>query len=456
MNFTPTDQIRSNIYSVQLVRLIRLLFFLSLFSALLPLSKRIAFFTIYTPYVPIFLLFYISSIILSIRKIKRISWSLAEKLLFFICIWQILGSIFSVDILQAINTSFIWITAIIFYILIRYAFAYNILSYYKLFYWWIFFLIFLLIIGSLEIITGTDFFIIANHFGVNTKQTSIYMDSMRISGTTTNSNIFGQWITIFSLLGNSMILFGFSSPRKYLLIIFLLLFEFLIILYSLSRGAFLFFTVAHLLLFFIWILDSKRYFALRVIILTFIFIFVASYFAIEHNKIDALLLILQRLQDNSDNKRIAMLQYAYQLLHYPKIFFLGTGMGCFLKTLIRAGIGTDLISTWKDFSQSSSGVHNIPLLLFVEGGVFLVLAFLISYLQTIKLAYSNMRLTKSYKYHPIFVYFFVILVSLFIPMMIYNNVISPQLLIFYMAIMAAIHSFNFQSTKCSGKISGEV
>lgn len=419
--------------------LLRWFIFFTYLMTLMPLSIDIQGFVIYSQDVALFPLIYLAVIGIFVRKGNVVMpWSLTEMLLFMIVICMTIGTMLSSHIVNSIDVTFVWYRAVLFYLVVRWCLYQGVISIRNIEAWWGFFLVLELGVGLAQIMSGANIGIISNYFG---EPPLIDLESIkgpfRISGTTSNSNIFGQWVTIFALWVNARLIF--SDRKRFYILIALFAIEVLVLLATYSRGSLAFFLLGNLIIFSLWFASitnevRRRHFVILALSLAILVVVggVAGH--------DRLSVLIDRMCENADYKRVGMLFSGMKLLQFPKVLVFGTGMGAYNPGLIEYGIGTDLISDWRDLSTSKSGIHNIFALFFVEGGIFVMVFFASLYVRSVyrALRMAAWRPWRSHECRGTVVFIVAALISLFIPLMVYNSTISSSILVFFLSLIALV------------------
>jgi hypothetical protein len=302
--------------------------------------------------------------------------------------------------------------------------------------------VFLLLVGVIQILTSSDFGLVANYFGENLNETPKAFGAIpRISGTSNSSNVFGQWIVVFCSLLNAKLLFSekkIGSRRIY--IVPLLCLEVIVLMFSLSRGSMLFFLFTNVVVFFIWIVVSKRHYLMGIFFMAGILV-VSGFLGYRYYKsVEPVIVLIERFESNADESRFEMLKKGLTLLNHPKVFFFGTGLGAFFPALMDYGIGTKEIKENKDLSTRAYGIHNVPALLLVEGGVFVFLTFSAFYVLALKKAFNVMA---EFRHTPLCylgVYLFSILLGLLVPMQVYASTANWNVLMFIILVIGVTNA----------------
>lgn len=446
-NFRPSQMQSSpsgRPYATSISAPLRIMFFLIFLAALFPLSIDVGVLRLYTLDLILLPLTYVFFVVVLLSK-KRVipSWSLGEKLLFTMPVIMVVGMAFSVSLFNSLDGVLVWFRCIVLYVMLRVAFASKIIELRHWSRWWSILGIFLLVTGIIQAATGTQFGLVENYFGSNTTEQAYFLQTVRVSGTTANSNIYGLWITIFLTLINAKLLL---SPKarllSYVFLALALSIELWVLLATLSRGSLVTFLVAHAILLFVWIRSSRQAAGIRILASSLLLSAATAVGVIYYNKVSTLVALTERLENNGDSERLALLDYGLQLLSYPKVFLIGTGMQSFFPTLLQYGIGTLKVNTWQDFTDSTTGIHNIFLLLLVEGGIFVLLCFAVFYFSTLVKAFKLFLAEQGgqgARSDPSVAYFLVITLALLVPMQLYNNVATLPILIFVLSMCAIIN-----------------
>ena len=447
INFRPSQMQSSpsvGPYATSVSSPLRIMFFFVFLAALFPLSIDVGVLRLYTLdliLLPLTYVFFVV-ILLSRRRIVP-SWSLGEKLLFAMLVIMVVGMVFSVNLVNSLDGVLVWLRCIVLYIMLRVTFASKIIELRHWSWWWSILGIFLLTIGIIQAATGSQFGLVENYFGSNTTEQTYFLQTVRVSGTTANSNIYGLWIVIFSTLINARLLLSPKARlRSYIFLVLAVSIELWVLLATLSRGSLITFLVAHAVLLFMWIRSSRGAAGVRILASSLLLSAATAVGVIYYNKVNTLVYLTERLENNGDSERIAMIHYGLELLSYPKVFLLGTGMQAFFPTLVQYGIGTLKVNTWQDFSDSTTGIHNIFLLLFVESGIFVLFCFAIFYFSTIVKAFKLFLMKQGgqgARNGPWVAYLLIITLTLLVPMQLYNNVATLPILIFVLSICAIVN-----------------
>jgi O-antigen ligase len=225
---------------------------------------------------------------------------------------------------------------------------------------------------------------VGNYFGESLDQASPldvtrFDVRYRISGTTSNPNVYALWVTLLSGLGLAHLL----ARKRYLLLLALTAATSFVLLNTFSRGSLV--TFALFLVLLLWqnfrLLDNLKT-LYKVALVTALLVLLAASFLAEMVFLrDTIQLVMARTRDVTEVEdithtgRALMILGGIELLKEPKTLLAGIGAGNFHPVCISKGLETGF-NRWKDYSQSYSGIHNVYMKLLVEHGVFALIAFL--------------------------------------------------------------------------------
>lgn len=302
-----------------------------------------------------------------------------ERALLFLLGFLLISSIASTDPLVSLNMWTVWMRAGLFYLSVRYLLSAGILTLHTIsrdlsVVWAV-----LLFVGLVQVITGTQFGLLANYLGSGGEQLSTFGEVRRVSGTTSEANVYGQFIVMLSLLTNAYLLLERQGWGRLFLFTLLLVAELTVLIGTLSRATVGLFVVGHSLLGVYWIRASTPGSGMLKVGLTGLAVMILSGLAFYLVSVGGTLALLALRFSEAGDGRWLQIAHGFEILSEPKIMALGTGLGTFYEALMEAGIPISPREAWH-FAGSRVSIHNGPLLLLVEGGVVtaaLFIAFLL-------------------------------------------------------------------------------
>lgn len=297
----------------------------------------------------------------------------------------------------------------------------------------------LVFVGLVQVATGSEFGLLANYLGSGAADRSTFGEIRRVSGTTPEANVYGQWIVSLSLLVNTRLLLGRDSWGRLFTIAGLVALELVILAGTLSRANLGFFLLAHALLVVVWIRRSPRGTAVLKSVLTGVAaaVFVAT--------VGALLLTggvvaALAMRFGEGGLRVVQIQHGLELLKNVKILALGTGLGTFYPTLSMFGIPVSTAEAWH-FAGARTGIHNVILLLLVEGGIGTCVAFVVFTTGALRAGYGGVRRGLSLAGTG---FWLVLVTYVLIPMQLYMSAVTYPMIFFVMLFFAvAYHTGSF-------------
>jgi O-antigen ligase len=281
-----------------------------------------------------------------------------------------------------------------------------------------FFFYYALLIGLVQILTGTSFGNIGQFFGSSEIQEITFLGGMkRISGTAPHPNIYGQILVVGYIFSMFSIL---KSQRYYqLLIVFIL--TLIVILHTLSRANLAYYILANLIILF-YLYRMSVGFQKVLSILIFIFIFMSV--AVMSN-LGVFEVLLSRVEGTVDAERSEFMAIAFKLLEYDKVKFFGTGLGDFFGQASHYGLGyATEAAHWRDLSGTDVSVHNVVALWIVELGFVAAFPLCILYFVCLKTSFRDILSLTPREYS-------VVIISSLFPFMLYMSAARFPLIYLY-------------------------
>jgi len=295
-----------------------------------------------------------------------------------IAVLPVVFSVFSIDSLSAIHDAsiYIYFAAVYFvtktFIRTKIVSPIGTVSYLAISFYII------LLIGLLQMTTGTPVGLVARYFGANAEEASLYAGAFRVSSTMTSPNVFALVISFLLPIA----IWHLSRRRKkadLLLVTFGIFVSGLaVVISSGSRAGLMFFSFTSLSSFFFWLRSGKKFKNrwITVAILLLFSLLVASYIAnFGSDKNNTIYSRYSDGMNSGDTGRLSMYSGAIKLLSDPKILLLGAGAGQFFDEINNKGIQIDY-KEWVDYRNFNSSVHNWMLQILTECGIFTFLAWL--------------------------------------------------------------------------------
>lgn len=318
-------------------------------------------------------------------------WQRIDTMVVTLLVPITIAFVFSEDRAQSVVGYLDWIRIVVFYFISRMVFFRIVteLSWQRLL--WIAAIV-LLVIGMIQIITGTSFGLIGNYFGAGLDQGSSanvkgFDSRARVSGTTSNPIIFAMWVTMFTLF----VISDLNAKKRHILFVCFSILSAIVVLSTLSRGAIAAFVLSLLILLYL----NRQEFA-KVIVVSMLFITLIvplAYLGIlKHNIGGAVTMLQARVENNAlleeDSDRFKLIEMGFSLLSEPKVFLVGTGPGNTLYAYNKYITGAKVMN-YGNIKYGRSGIHNIWMKMFVEYGVISVVIFVFIWIdvfrRTIKL-----------------------------------------------------------------------
>lgn len=243
----------------------------------------------------------------------------------------------------------------------------------------------LLTVGILQILTESQVGLIGNLVGENRDQhvglrINMQEVAVRVSGTTSNPNIYGQWVILFC----GYWLLELAWRKRYVWFSVLSAASLWVLLRTFSRGVLATFLMTVSM--FVLLMAVKRPMSVRrlgALAMVFLLggILLVGTVALGQQEVfpKTIGLFTKRFEVNNDSARINMIQEGWQFLDSPKKWFLGLGPGSFHSYAYAQGLNLGP-RPWHDYSSSTSGIHNVSLKLLVEYGSLTLLSFLLAVL----------------------------------------------------------------------------
>ncbi|MGK0388472.1 MAG: hypothetical protein ACI94Y_001202 [Maribacter sp.] len=262
-------------------------------------------------------------------------------------------------------------------------------------------------------------------------------DIRRVSGPCKSSNIYGQ---ILPILGGAVVAGIFRANwkkdiKKLVLGLMFISFALLALLATISRGALAIFIFFSLVTFALGTSSVKK------IISTTIFgpFIVVGFAALYLSGMAAFTNFVDRAEqagDTSDVSRVLFLAFGYEIIDEPKVILIGTGISSFFAGLEEHGINSRLYKPELAREDIGYGVHNVFILMYLEGGIFMFLSIVFIYFFSLFLSiknYMNHKTTEN-------LYLAGIMAAFFIPLNAYVSPISISVLPLFLTVIAMIAS----------------
>lgn len=236
----------------------------------------------------------------------------------------------------------------------------------------------ILIIGTLQAVTGTPIGLIANYFGSGSSEGAYHSDLFRVSATMTSPNVFANCLVFLLPAG----LHSLTSIKKSQSIILALL-MFIVIVFLLfssgSRAGLVYFVFSGLCIYMVWLRKDhaikNRWLTGFVLLLIFSTV---AYSIMTTNIFNNT--VASRFFEATDSGRLSTYRAAFSILGDPKIILTGVGGGQFFNELYHKNVLFEY-QGWKDPRDIYSTVHNWMLQILSELGIitfFVWILFIIS------------------------------------------------------------------------------
>lgn len=320
-------------------------------------------------------------------SLPRVKWEGAERAMGAAVGLMLLSSILSLQ--PAISFSFwlVWVRAAAIYVILA-----HLLTWEAIDSEWLLGIVqgvlgVLILIGLVQLLTGSAFGLVSNYVGGGERQGSAFEGTRRLSGTTPEANVYGQWVALFSTALNASIMFR-SRHMVLIKLALVLAVEITLIGATLSRGNLIFFILLNLTLVVIWIRHSPPQSAilklLGVLLGTAAFGLWAFVAAAGGGTLGQ---IASRFAAQ-DAVRVLQIMHGIELLQHPKILVAGSGFGSFYPALEAHGIAISPIERWH-FADATTGIHNAFLLVATEAGTIVAGIFIWFSLSTVRCAFRG-------------------------------------------------------------------
>lgn len=419
--------------------------------AIFPLRTQIGIFQIYPLDFVILPSIFVLASIATLGRGMKFAIKTTDKLIFGFLFCITIFSVFSSSPINTLHQVLVWYRVVAVYYFVRVLVENNELGIEDVYSWWKWTLVFLCILGAIQVLVDPSIGIAANYFGNKLEgsgdiATFKELGSVpRISGTSYSPLIYVQWIVIFSSIVNARLLFkNTMSVRVVSSYIFLLILEFSLVVATLSRGGVLFLLVVNVLLIYFRLgrQESNRAISVvRLLMLLMAFTFVVVYF-VQSDQFTAVSALEIRAEQGGEN-RIQLFVQGWKLFQNPKIFFMGTGLGAYYPALFGYGIGLGDIVKWKDMTESSSGIHNMFANILVEGGLLSASLYIFLVGLTVKKSYRMMKVLVNTKHDFVGVYLFSLMTGfVVVSFQLYLSSLNINVLLFEFVIFAIVHSID--------------
>lgn len=231
----------------------------------------------------------------------------------------------------------------------------------------------IVLIGIVQLVTDSDFGLIANYFGESEQESYIANlnsgEVKRISGTISKPIIYGLWIYLFG----GLLFAALMLNRKYFLSAVVFCSLLVAVISTLSRGAVSTLVVGMFITFFIVFSRIKNAIKYPALILI---ISVASLPTLLFFQDSIIGSLSERTRQVEDLSRINMAVNSINILQNPKVLLFGVGPGNFHPYTSSIG-QPSTPEVFGDWSKSRSGVHNSFLRLISEYGLFVFMFVLV-------------------------------------------------------------------------------
>ena len=320
-------------------------------------------------------------------SLPRVKWAAAERAMGAAVGLMLLSSILSLQPAVSFSLWLVWLRAAAVYVMLAHLLTWEAIDSEWLLrvvqgVLWV-----LIFVGLVQLLTGSDFGLISNYVGGGERQGSAFDGVRRLSGTTPEANVYGQWVALFSTALNASIMFR-SRHMVLVKLAGALAVEFTLIGATLSRGNLIFFILLNLALMALWIRHSPPQSALvkfvGVLLGTAAFgvwAFVAAAGGGTFGQIASRFAA-------QDAVRVLQIMHGIELLQDPKILVAGTGFGSFYPALDAHGIAISPIERWH-FADATTGIHNAFLLVATEAGTIVAGIFIWFSLSTVRCVVRN-------------------------------------------------------------------
>lgn len=351
--------------------------------ALLPLTISVGGISLFTPdaaLLPLVLVWGTHVAAMRARRGWRVPVVRGERAITVLVIATCAIVPFSYHLANSSDAALFFLRMAAFYFVVRWLLARGWLLPDQFLRWSVQFAVFLIAIGLIQLLTGTQVGLVANYFGESASEAGAFGATRRLSGTSPNSNVFGQWIVMFGLALNFRLIRGSRLPHLFFLAVVVLV-EARLIAATLSRSALLFFVVSNVPLAAMWVWRSPRSrFVQRVVGAAIIAAILTAGIGIGWQRLNEVSLLAERMDAYSNVRRVTAATNGLILLQDPWIAVTGTGWGAFYPALDARGLrglADDPILRWRDIRDWQGEIHNTFLMVLVEGGIVTFLPFVV-------------------------------------------------------------------------------
>lgn len=226
--------------------------------------------------------------------------------------------------------------------------------------------------GLLEIATGTAYALIGNYFGGGREQdTSLAIlatgqAQKRISGTTTNPNIYGQWIVMYGVLAMLQLI----HRRRYMYCVGLAVGSIVVILFTAARGNVLSFLFAGLAI--VWLTREQfGNLAVRILISIGLILIAGIWLSDKIDVSEGVNVVLDRFNREfgasriEKSERVIVGKMGLEIVQRgPKNFLIGVGGENFMPAYFQRPASVSQ-------NDPRTGAHNVWLKSAVEYGIFM-------------------------------------------------------------------------------------
>jgi len=251
-------------------------------------------------------------------------------------------------------------------------------------------------VAAMQYATGQPFGLVANYFGQNANEATMYnwsatLSVWRVSGTHPHPIMFGMWMTAFALLA-----FGYLGQRKG---IAASVFRSLILpvtawvlFISLTRGTLTYFLLAVLAYSYLRALRRNGgllfwYVGAAAVGLVAAYLWFTPDIFGQLGSSSAL---AARFGQAADDLRWELISQGLHLLNGdPTRWFVGVGTNAMFPAALQMNLYTGLVWGWLDLSNTTVGIESMYLKLLVENGFLVFFLFVALHIHTLRLAVKN-------------------------------------------------------------------
>lgn len=262
-------------------------------------------------------------------------------------------------------------------------------------------------------------------------------DIRRVSGPCKSSNIYGQ---VLAIMAGSVVASIFRANwlkdfKKLILGLIFIAFATLALLATISRGALAIFAFFSIMTFVLGTSLVKK------IISSTVFgpFVIGGIAALYFSGIAAFTNFVNRAEqagETSDASRVILLLFGYEIIDEPKVMLIGTGISSFFPGLEQHGVNTRIYLPEVAREDITYGVHNVFILMYLEGGIFMFISFVLIYFISLFLSIKNYMKYKT----PENLYLAGIMIAFFIPLNTYISPISISVFPLFLSLIAMIAS----------------